>query len=351
MPPGMNGVDTDKEIRTIDPGLNIVFVTGYSDTDPRDMAKIVPPVERLFYVAKPFQPLELQQFASALSNKWRAEQDLVVAHELLKEQYADLEAANAELAAAKHRAEAASRMKTEFLANVSHELRTPLNSILGFAELLKDLTSAGSEPKIARYIQNINTAGHNLLDLINDLLDLAKIEAGKMEVRSEPLSLADLFEALSSVLKPLTESKDLAIAPIVAPDVPIIETDPAKLQQILYNFLSNAIKFSPARGTIEVEARLEGPDRIRIGVTDHGPGIDPEKHNILFEKFRQLDGSVTREHSGTGLGLAISKELSVLLGGSIGVQSDPGQGATFYVILPLKIPATHADVRGRMALT
>jgi signal transduction histidine kinase len=100
-----------------------------------------------------------------------------------------------------------------------------------------------------------------------------------------------------------------------------------------------------------LDARLEGDDRIRIGVTDHGPGIDPEKHGMIFEKFRQLDGSVTRQHSGTGLGLAISKELSVLLGGSIGVQSDPGQGATFYVILPLKIPAAHADLRGKLALT
>lgn len=242
------------------------------------------------------------------------------------------------------------RLKSEFLANVSHELRTPLNSILGFAELLKEVTRSDNDAKVTRYITNINTAGHNLLDLINDLLDLAKIEAGRMEVRSEPLSLADLFEALTSVLKPLTEAKNLTIVPAVAADVPIIETDPAKLQQILYNFMSNAIKFSPVGQTIALAAQLESAERIRISVTDRGPGIDKEKHNLIFEKFRQIDGSVTRQHSGTGLGLAISKELSSLLGGSIGLQSVAGAGATFYVILPVKITSANADVRSKMVL-
>jgi two-component system sensor histidine kinase BarA len=242
------------------------------------------------------------------------------------------------------------RLKSEFLANVSHELRTPLNSILGFAELLKELTLPANDPKIVRYIQNIVGAGHNLLDLINDLLDLAKIEAGRMEVRSEPLSISDLFEALISVLKPLTESKSLTIVPSVPTDMPIIQTDPAKLQQILYNFLSNAIKFSPANEKINLVAELQ-EDRVRITVADRGPGIDPEKHSVIFEKFRQLDGSVTRQHSGTGLGLAISKELSVLLGGSIGVQSNSGEGATFYIVLPLKIAAGPADVRSKLVLS
>jgi signal transduction histidine kinase len=241
------------------------------------------------------------------------------------------------------------RLKSEFLANVSHELRTPLNSILGFAELLKELMQS-DDPKIARYIQNIHSAGHNLLDLINDLLDLAKIEAGRMEVRSEPLSLVDLFEALSSVLKPLTEPKQLTIVPAVRPDVPIIETDPAKLQQILYNFLSNAIKFSPAGEKIDVSAELDG-DRVLISVTDRGPGIEPEKQGMIFEKFRQLDGSVTRQHSGTGLGLAISRELATLLGGSIGLHSQHGGGATFYVRLPLKIEAANADLRSKLVLS
>jgi signal transduction histidine kinase len=242
------------------------------------------------------------------------------------------------------------RLKSEFLANVSHELRTPLNSILGFAELLKETAATGTDGKNARYLQNILGSANNLLALINDLLDLAKIEAGKMEVRSEPLSLNDLFEALINLLKPLTEAKTLTINANIGIGVPIIQTDPAKLQQVLYNFLSNAIKFSPAGETIDLTAQREDTDHIRISVTDHGPGIETEKHAVIFEKFRQIDGSVTRQHSGTGLGLAISKELIVLLSGTIGVQSAPGQGATFWVVLPLKIEAATQDMRGKLVL-
>jgi two-component system sensor histidine kinase BarA len=243
------------------------------------------------------------------------------------------------------------RLKSEFLANVSHELRTPLNSILGFADLLKDSASVSADAKSVRYVQNILRSGQNLLDLINDLLDLAKIEAGRMEVRSEPVSLKDVFEGLSIMLKPLMEPRNLTLESAIASDVPIIHTDPAKLQQVLYNFLSNAIKFSPPGGKIMLEGMREGTEAVRLSVTDQGPGIEPEKQQVIFEKFRQIDGSVTREHSGTGLGLAISKELITLMNGTIGVTSTPGQGASFFIILPLKIqPATH-DVRANMALT
>jgi two-component system sensor histidine kinase BarA len=241
------------------------------------------------------------------------------------------------------------RLKSEFLANVSHELRTPLNSILGFAELLKDVT--GSDVKSSRYVQNIMHSGKNLLDLINDLLDLAKIEAGRMEVRSEPLSLNDLFEGLTSILKPVTEAKSLTLKSVVAADVPIMSTDPPKLQQVLYNFLANAIKFSPTGGLIELRAELGPDDQINISVSDQGPGIEPDKQSLIFEKFRQIDGSVTRQHSGTGLGLAISKELTLLLEGSIGVRSNPGEGATFWIVLPQQIQASVKDVRGKMVLT
>jgi signal transduction histidine kinase len=248
------------------------------------------------------------------------------------------------------------RLKSEFLANVSHELRTPLNSILGFADLLKDQAGGGgAESKSARYLSNIINSGNHLLDLINDLLDLAKIEAGRMEVRSEPLSLPDLFEALVSLLKPLAEQKQLTIAPRVASDMPIIRTDAAKLQQVLYNFLSNAIKFSPPGERIDLIAERDGQenagDNIRLKVIDRGPGIQPDKQSLIFEKFRQLDGSVTRQHGGTGLGLAISKELATLLGGSVGVRSTPGEGATFWITIPLMIEASSQDVRSRLVLT
>jgi signal transduction histidine kinase len=253
------------------------------------------------------------------------------------------------------------RLKNEFLANVSHELRTPLNSILGFAELLRD-TVTPPEPKAAggaapaadakalRYVQNILSSGQNLLELINDLLDLAKIEAGRMEVRSEPLSLSDVFEGLANLLKPLCESRQLTIASSVAADVPIVATDSAKLQQILYNFLSNAIKFSPPGAEIRLVAQRDGPDAVRISVTDQGPGIEPGQHAVIFEKFRQLDGSVTREHGGSGLGLSISKELITLLGGSIGVRSSPGQGATFWITLPLNITPGPREIKVKTAV-
>jgi signal transduction histidine kinase len=245
----------------------------------------------------------------------------------------------------------ANRLKSEFLANVSHELRTPLNSILGFADLLKDASNASSDAKAVRYVQNILSSGRHLLDLINDLLDLAKIEAGRMEIRSEALSLGDLFEGLVSVLKPLCEQKDLTIVPHVAPDVPLLHTDPAKLQQVLYNFLSNAIKFSPPGERISLIAEREDAGSVRISVTDRGPGVPPDKHSLIFEKFRQIDASHTRTHSGTGLGLAISKELITLLNGSIGVDSEPDRGSTFWIVLPLLIPAQSKDLKERLVMS
>jgi len=236
----------------------------------------------------------------------------------------------------------ANKLKSEFIASVSHELRTPLNSILGFADLLKD--SLPTEAKQARYIQNIVKGGNNLLDLINDLLDLAKIEAGKMEVRVQPIVLGDLFEGLVNLLKPVSEAKKLTIVDTVKPGVPILQTDGARLQQVLYNFLSNAIKFSPKGEKIDLTAEPFGEGKVRITVVDRGPGVAKDKQQVIFEKFRQADQSHTREHGGTGLGLAIARELTTLLGGTIGMDSDPGEGARFWCILPATIEAGERTV-------
>ena len=246
------------------------------------------------------------------------------------------------------------RLKSEFLARVSHELRTPLNSIIGFAEVLRDqmaetqAVSPGDAQagKAARYADNILTSGRMLLELINDLLDLSKIEAGKMVVRYEKVVIADLVEAVIRFMRPAADKKNLRVTVTVAPDLPLMETDGGKLQQILYNLFSNAVKFTPPRGSVSVSAWRESAgegEELVLAVRDTGPGIPPEDQQAIFEKFHQLDSPATREHGGTGLGLAISRELAEMLGGRISLVSKLGEGSTFSVTLPLKPPAAPGD--------
>jgi two-component system sensor histidine kinase BarA len=243
------------------------------------------------------------------------------------------------------------RLKGEFLASVSHELRTPLNSIIGFAEILQDIASrelpaaarSVEQAKRARYIDNIVASGRSLLDMINELLDMAKIEAGKVELRIEPTSVSVLCEALIGLIRPQARKKNIDLQLRVAPELPIIETDPTRLRQIIFNFLSNAVKFTPEDGRVEVWAELvqqptthdpQERSHVRIGVTDTGPGIPEDQQSVIFDKFHQLDAGHTREYTGTGLGLAICKELAALLHGDIEVISRVGQGSTFSLTLP-----------------
>jgi signal transduction histidine kinase len=266
----------------------------------------------------------------------------------------------------------ANRLKSEFLTNVTHELRTPLNAIIGFADLMAD---TAKEPKQQRYSENIRTSAKQLLDLINDLLDLAKIEAGKLVLREEKVSVGDVCEAMANFMRPLAQKKNIALELSVDPDMPLITTDPGRFQQILYNFLSNAIKFTPPDGRVSIIARGEGeaarllpgeseasgiaspspaapsapnaipmPRKIRISIADTGPGISLEDQQVIFEKFRQIDGSVTRQHSGSGLGLAIARELASMLGGRIELQSTPGRGATFSLVMPVESAQRTVDV-------
>jgi len=234
----------------------------------------------------------------------------------------------------------ANRLKTDFLANVSHELRTPLNSIIGFGEVLMD--DEQLDEKRRRYVQNIITSSRSLLVMINELLDLAKIEAGRVDLHVEPMVVADVCEALVNLIRPQAEPKRIELALNVAKDVPMVRTDAGKFQQVIFNFLSNAVKFTPEQGRVELGAKAVRDEAgeatgVRVWVADDGPGIAVEHHEVIFEKFRQLDEAHTKLHGGTGLGLAISKELARLLDGKIELDSDAGKGARFTLVLPLTL--------------
>jgi signal transduction histidine kinase len=224
---------------------------------------------------------------------------------------------------------------------MSHELRTPLNSILGFSEVL--LSSDHLNEKQQRWLRNIQSSGEQLLNLINDILDLAKIEAGKMEIRPEEFSIRDICEGLLNMFRPLAEKKNIDLRLQVEPDIALLRQDPGKLQQILSNLLSNAIKFTPEGGRVLLKAE-SAPPYLILTVADTGVGIAPEEQELVFEKFRQAGNPLTREQSGTGLGLSIVRELSKLLGGEVTLQSELGRGSTFTVRLPLQIsPETRLE--------
>jgi two-component system sensor histidine kinase BarA len=243
----------------------------------------------------------------------------------------------------------ANKIKGEFLANISHEFRTPLNAILGFAQVLRDKPLLLKKEKAQRYAENIITSGNNLLGMINDLLELAKTQAGKVELHVDHASISDLLENLLSQFSLLTKKKKIKVKLIVQPDLPLVVTDIGKVQQILYNFLSNAVKFTPARGRIEIEAQFPSPGTqdtgpeprmMRISVTDTGCGIAESDREKIFEKFRQADGSLTRETTGSGLGLAICTELATMLAGRVGMESPPkgrSDGSTFWLDIPITL--------------
>ena len=233
----------------------------------------------------------------------------------------------------------ANRLKGEFLANVSHELRTPLHSIVGFAEVLADETDQSLTPdRRTRYVDNILSSSRSLLQMITELLDLAKIEAGRVDVNVEPMSVADACEGLLNLIRPQADETQIELALDVPVDVPVVHTDAGKFQQIIFNFLSNAVKFTPEGGRVTLNAMTE-QDGVRVSVADTGPGIPVEAHEQVFEKFRQLDDSHTREHAGSGLGLAISRQLAELLNGRIELDSDVGRGAAFSLIIPMMLEA------------
>jgi PAS domain S-box-containing protein len=247
------------------------------------------------------------------------------------------------------RMQEASRLKSEFLANMSHELRTPLNAIVGFTNLLHKGKAGPVTADQQEYLGDVLTSSMHLLQLINDVLDLAKIESGTMEFRPEPVDLGRLVGEVRDVLRGLAASKHLAMSIDVDSDVATAVVDPARVKQILYNYLSNAIKFTPPGGTIAIHVLPEGPDLFRLDVSDTGVGISESDLKRLFVEFQQLDTGAGKQYQGTGLGLALVKRVAEMHGGRVAVTSTPGHGSTFSAILPRSF-STPADVAATAAL-
>jgi PAS domain S-box-containing protein len=249
-----------------------------------------------------------------------------------------------ELETQNKRIQEASRLKSEFLANMSHELRTPLNSIIGFAELLHDREVDPASPQYLEFLQDILKSGRHLQQLINDVLDLAKVEAGKIELRPEEVDVAQLISEVCAVLRGTAAAKQIRIESEVVPEAQHATLDPGRFKQILYNYLSNALKFTPESGKVRVIASTEGPETLCLTVEDTGIGIAPNDLGRLFVDFQQLEEGATKKHAGTGLGLALTKRLVEAQGGSVGVKSIVGKGSQFFALLPLHAPASRVQL-------
>jgi PAS domain S-box-containing protein len=256
-----------------------------------------------------------------ISKRQQLQKDLINQRDTLKIRAQELTAAN--------------KTKTEFLANMSHELRTPLNSIIGFSEILHDLTFGPLNEKQLKYISNVLTSGNHLLTLINDILDLSKVEAGKMELVYDEFVVSTVINEIKTLVISIASKKNIMINVITYEKLITIHADGGKFKQILFNLMSNAIKFSPNGGSITIDAKCIN-DMVQIAITDTGIGISKEDQKKLFQPFVQVDASTSRQFEGTGLGLALVKRFVGLHGGKVWIESEPGKGSTFTFTIPIQ---------------
>jgi len=284
-------------------------------------------------------------FLRDISRRKQAEDALRSANEALEQRVAQR---TYELTQANTRLRELDRLKSEFLATMSHELRTPLNAILGFSGLLRAGTSGPLNPEQARQLGLVHGAGEHLLALINDLLDLSRIESGRVTLDASDFDLASVLAEVRDTLHPAVQAKGLKLIDDTPEGLwPVLHGDRRKLYQVLLNLVNNAIKFTP-EGEVRIAARIEG-EQVCISVADTGIGIAPEQQALLFQPFRQLDGGATRSHEGTGLGLYYSRRLVTLMHGSIGVLSTPGRGSVFTVRLPMRTLSATARAQASVA--
>lgn len=326
MMPGLDGYAVCRALKREPSTANIpvIFLTAKSDLEAETRGFELGAVD---YITKPISPpIVMARVRNHLTLKALAD--------TLRERNLQLEAA--------------SRIKSEFLANMSHELRTPLNAIIGFSEVLRDGLAGELEPRQREYANEIFTSGGHLLALINDLLDLSKVEAGRMTLDLEPLNVAQLIHAGLQVVKGTAMAHRQRLSADVADNLDGVWLDGRKVKQILYNLLANAVKFTPDGGDVHVVVRRviraaapDGPEApfLEILVNDSGIGVSMADQGRIFEPFTQIDGTLARRYQGTGLGLAMVRRLVELHGGTVALRSTPGEGSTFTVRLPWRTEA------------
>jgi len=338
--PGISGLETCRRLRAASRHRHLpVLVLTAQDGDSTMVTALEQGADDFVVKSSPFPVIRARinshlrrlnlsrKVAAELERSRRLSEELRSRSALIARQNADLQRAD--------------RMKSEFLANMSHELRTPLNAIIGFSEILRDgLLGALSEDQ-ASYIGEIFNSGHHLLALINDILDLSKVEAGKMDLNLEETDGPLVFSSALTIVREQARAKQIALESEIAPDLGCFTVDRLRFTQILYNLLSNAVKFTDAGGSVTLRA-WRSPDRARIlfSVADTGVGMSEDFLPFLFVPFEQADGSLARAHQGTGLGLALVKRLCELHGGSITVESVVGSGSTFTIDLPAVHPVS-----------
>jgi signal transduction histidine kinase len=269
-----------------------------------------------------------------------AEDELGVLIDAFNEMLSQIQRQNLELTDARDRAEEVSRTKSAFLANMSHELRTPLNAIIGYSEMLQEEVAEKGQEDLVPDLVKIHSSGKHLLGLINDILDLSKIEAGKMTLHAEPFDLATLVRDVASTIQPMIEKNGNTLAVVGASDLGEMHSDVTRVRQVLLNLLSNAAKFT-SKGTVALTAggfERDGASWVRFAVRDSGIGMTPEQIRRLFRPFTQADSSTTRKYGGTGLGLVICRRFCNMMGGDVTVESAEGEGSTFTVELPVRAP-------------
>jgi signal transduction histidine kinase/uncharacterized protein (DUF302 family) len=292
------------------------------------------------YIAKPIDLRRLRELLERNLEKQRlrAERQSLVerlkdSNRYLMRQHAALRQADEEILQVNRQLEQSSRYKSEFLANMSHELRTPLNAIMGFSEILLDVTMNLTSGERTEFLRNIHSSGQHLLGLINDILDLAKIEAGKMDLHAEAMPVTQALQEVAAILEPMARQQGLQLKTVGVAEAGVIKADRSKFKQVLYNLLSNAVKFTPAPGTITVSVK-DSAEQLTVSVEDTGIGMKPEDLPKLFREFEQIDGSYTRRYQGTGLGLALCRRFVEMHGGRIWAESQFGKGSIFTFTIP-----------------